>query len=202
MLFYLKKRLNALAVLLCTLLGACNTIAEITPKAAEPGIVDLAVVYTIAKGGHYSDKNTYKQLNATSLKFQVLFDSSAVYTSKSPNNQGDINKLYGFSDCGSFHHVNSARFGWRWYNNRLELLGYTYVNKQVKYELITEVAIGESILCELNVEEEQYRFTVGEKEVVLPRACSGSVNGYQLYPYFGGDETAPHEIKIKIAEVD
>lgn len=202
MYFSLNKRLLAPAVLFCVFLGACDTITEVKPKADIADSVDTAVLYTIAKGGHYSDKNTYKQLHAANLKFQVVFDSSAIYTSKATNNQGDINKLYGFSDCGTLHHVNSARFGWRWFNNRLELLAYTYVNKQVKYELITAVAINEPIHCELKAEEGQYRFIVGDKEVILPRACSGLVEGYQLYPYFGGNETAPHKITIKIAEVD
>jgi hypothetical protein len=33
----------------------------------------------------------------------------------------------------------------------------------------------------------------------MARGCSSKkANGYKLYPYFGGSETAPQEIKIKI----
>jgi hypothetical protein len=36
----------------------------------------------------------------------------------------------------------------------------------------------------------------------MDRGCSGgSLASYQLYPYFGGDETAPHDITILIDEL-
>jgi hypothetical protein len=38
--------------------------------------------------------------------------------------------------------------------------------------------------------------------VQLPRHCTGSnYTRYKLFPYFGGDEVAPHRIKIKITEL-
>jgi hypothetical protein len=42
---------------------------------------------------------------------------------------------------------------------------------------------------------------VNEKEATLPRHCSGNYTRYKLYPYFGGDELAPHKIEIKITEL-
>ena len=47
-------------------------------------------------------------------KFVVKFDSTSIYNTLIPSNQYDINKLYGFSDNDSVHHLYSARFGWRW----------------------------------------------------------------------------------------
>ncbi|UII26212.1 hypothetical protein LVD15_23395 [Fulvivirga maritima] len=47
---------------------------------------------------------------------------------------------------------------------------------------------------------EKYFFTVnGKTEVEMVRGgnCTETVN-YLLFPYFGGDETAPHDITIKI----
>ncbi|MEY4702167.1 MAG: hypothetical protein RIR96_64, partial [Bacteroidota bacterium] len=39
------------------------------------------------------------------------------------------------------------------------------------------------------------------RQVSIPRTATGSVaNGYQLYPYFGGDETAPQLITIRIKD--
>jgi hypothetical protein len=42
---------------------------------------------------------------------------------------------------------------------------------------------------------------VNGKTLFLPRHCSGTYRRYRLYPYFGGDEVAPHDITIKITEL-
>ena len=40
--------------------------------------------------------------------------------------------------------------------------------------------------------------SVDDISTVIPRACDMNYKRYYLYPYFGGDEVAPHTIKIKI----
>ena len=46
-----------------------------------------------------------------------------------------------------------------------------------------------------------YLFSVEEKSVTLPRlSTTAMAKGYRLYPYFGGDETAPHDVRIWIKE--
>ncbi|WP_462255410.1 hypothetical protein [Ferruginibacter sp.] len=48
----------------------------------------------------------------------------------------------------------------------------------------------------------EYIFKSGNITVTMPRyVTSAEVKGYQLYPYFGGDETAPAEIYILIKEL-
>ncbi|GAB3814039.1 hypothetical protein [Pontibacter rugosus] len=203
---YILSRVRVIAALglLCCALTSCETITEVTPKADATVAQTQSLgetIYTISKGSHYSDNNGYKKLSTSSLKFEATFDSTAVYKTIAANNQGDINKLYGLSDCNTSHHTNSARFGWRWYNNRLEILAYTYLNKKWQYKLLDAVPIGKPAVCEIKMEDSQYRFIMNGKEVVMPRACSGAGAGYQLYPYFGGDEVAPHAITIKIKEI-
>ncbi|MBC5991645.1 hypothetical protein [Pontibacter cellulosilyticus] len=157
-----------------------------------------SVVYTIKKGSHASTNSSFKTVKAQKLRFEVTFDSTAIYTSIKPENQFDINKLYGLSDCSSHHQVNSARIGWRWSNNQLELHAYTYKGGSRKSEFITSITLGKPAFCELNLDEGKYKFSVDGKQVELPRGCSGSTDAYQLYPYFGGDEVAPHDITIRI----
>jgi len=135
------------------------------------------------------------------MRFAVTFDSTAIYTTTNPANQGDINKLYGVSDCGSDHQTNSARFGWRWFNGKLELHAYTYLNKVRKSAYIGDIPLGKATVCELKLENEQYTFSASGHTVSLPRACNGAGAGYQLYPYFGGDEAAPHQVTIAIQEL-
>ncbi|WP_439882992.1 hypothetical protein ACSX1A_07445 [Pontibacter sp. MBLB2868] len=156
--------------------------------------------YIIMKGEH-SCNNGLKSVSTKIMRFEVTFDSSAVYQTLDPRNQGDINKLYGLSDCNSLHHTNSARFGWRWFNNRLEILAYTYTNQQRSYQFISALQVGKPTICELRFEENQYVFLVNEVKVIMPRFCTGPGEGYLLYPYFGGDEVAPHEIHITVKEL-
>ncbi|UII26213.1 hypothetical protein LVD15_23400 [Fulvivirga maritima] len=83
--------------------------------------------YTIRAGSHSSNPMP-EGFSDDELVFTALFDSSAVYKTEAEANQADINKLMGFSDCGAHHHENSARFGWRWYNDELQVFAYCYVD--------------------------------------------------------------------------
>lgn len=112
--------------------------------------------------------------------------------------EGHINKLWGFSE-GFDHQYNSARIGWAYNNGALRLYAYAY-NKGVRLSTeITAVNIGVENNCSIKLSGFNYIFTVNGVTVTLSRANStSSASGYQLYPYFGGDETAPHDIFIYI----
>lgn len=179
------------------LLSACEDL----PFERDPVAVRE---YTIGTGEHYS---TPKLLETTGLKhmaFRATFDSSARYTLSDPTQQSNINKLMGFSDCSTHHHTNSARFGWRWYNGRLEIHAYCYADSVRVHQYIGTVNIGEENLYEITATTDAYDFSInGEENVSIPRAesCNGGMN-YLLYPYFGGSVPAPHEVRIKIEMVD
>lgn len=133
------------------------------------------------------------------LDFFATFDPTAEYTTDDPANQGDINKLYGFSDCDSHHHTNSARFGWRWYDDELQIFAYTYADGIRDWEQLGVVGFGGAHHYRLESVGDQYRFSLdGGPEVVMDRGCTSTLVRYRLYPYFGGDETAPHDIRIHI----
>ncbi|MDX2306361.1 MAG: hypothetical protein NW226_26365 [Microscillaceae bacterium] len=156
--------------------------------------------YIIRQGTHRS-VNSFEFVNSTQFRFEVIFDSSAVYKTRNPENQADINKLYGFSDCFSSHQENSTRFGWRWYQNRLELHAYCYKNGERISEFITAIDLHRAYICEINLSEQKYIFKLNGVTREVPRTCAGNGLGYKLYPYFGGDETAPHDIIIKIRDL-
>lgn len=80
------------------LIVSCQKTVNETVKetVVTPPNPVAAVLYTIQKGQQYCDKNTYTPVSINELKFKVKFDSSAIYTTVNPSNQGDINKLYGF----------------------------------------------------------------------------------------------------------
>jgi len=173
-------------------------VAENQTQFISPEFVE----YKILKGNHFAERITYKQLHQSELRFQVVFDSSAIYNNIKPENQYDINKLYGFSDCSTIHHENSARFGWRWNGRAIEIHAYWY-NDSIRYDkFLDTVSIGNTHEFSIKLLPEQYGFEIKKETRFVPRHCGSAITeGYQLFPYFGGDETAPHDISIRIKEL-
>lgn len=188
-----------------------DAAGEVGPEIREATIAHEArkvkptayTTYLIRAGQHSSTNNSFKSVRTNTMRFEAIFDQSAIYTSIDPVNQWDINKLYGMADCSSSHQTNSARFGWRWVDNQLEIHGYVYHNGNRASAFISTVELDMAYTYELKLEGNNYIFRVNGAEVILPRGCSSSTgNGYQLYPYFGGDEVAPHDITIKIRNLN
>lgn len=204
----MKKKLIIVSLAVFSL-AACtksvdNIISSIPVKGAIAATADSSqfIKYTILKGQEYCDKSTYEAVKYDQLSFIVKFDSSAIYKTVNPENQNDINKLFGFSDNNAAHHEFSARFGWRWSNNALRLFGYIYNNSVMSNRELGTVAIGSENNCSIKVSDSTYIFTVNNKSVTMPRASKTvKAEGYKLYPYFGGDEMAPHAISIWIKEL-
>jgi len=141
------------------------------------------------------------------MNFVAKFDSSAIYPAviTDYNHAYDVNKLWGFSE-GINNQYNSARIGWRWLNDELQLFAYVYVNgtllrDPISYDppFIKSVVIGSEINCRIAIAGGSYIFTVDGVVVQTARgATGGKYSGYQQYPYFGGNLTAPHLINIYI----
>lgn len=164
--------------------------------------VNSYVDYRIRKGEHYCDSNKLALVEYSELKFAAKFDSTAIYTTAAAYNQYDINKLYGFSDNNAAHQDYSARFGWRWSDHALRIFSYVYNSGVRLSKELATVQIGEENNYSIKVESGYYVFSVGSTTDTVGRASKGGkASGYKLYPYFGGDETAPHEIHIFIKDL-
>jgi hypothetical protein len=158
--------------------------------------------FTIAKGAQNADINGYKRVETSELNFVVRFDSSAIYQTSNPANQNDINKLFGFSDNNAEHLQYSARFGWNWGKEGLKLHAYVYNNGVRTTRLLGIVPVGADQQCSIKVTEGTYIFSLNGSTETLPRESTApQALGYKLYPYFGGDEVAPHNITIYIKEL-
>jgi hypothetical protein len=157
--------------------------------------------YVIEEGKHSSTTKA-TLVSGSSMFFEAIFDESAIYETVDASNQADINKLMGFSDCTSHHHSNSARFGWRWYDDELQIHAYTYANGTRSYELLGSVEVDTIDSYRIEIDADRYLFTFDGTTTEMDRGCSSSSSiKYQLYPYFGGDETAPHDITIQVEEL-
>lgn len=197
------KAMILLAVAAFSFVGCNKAAKKIFDKTTSPSVSGQFVKYTIKKGNQYCDGNVYKAIETNEMSFVAKFDSSAIYETQSAENQYDINKLYGFSDNNADHHQYSARFGWRWSANALRLFAYVYNNGAVTSKELATVNIGSEINCSIKITPTNYLFTVNGITTQLPRmAATEKAKGYQLYPYFGGDEVAPHQVNIWIKDVE
>ncbi len=156
--------------------------------------------YTIKEGKHRSTY-AYNTTKKDTFNWSVIFDSSAIYTTQDSLNQYDINKLIGWSDCSENHMDYSIRFGWRWLNDSLEIHWFRHQYGNFEFNKIKSINLCEPHEYYLYFGDTQYTLCVDGDCVDLDRTCSNDYKKYKLYPYFGGQETAPHDIKIKIKNI-
>ncbi len=182
-----------------------------------PAPVTGYTLYTIPQGGHYCDKSTIKSVSTQEMKFNAIFDASAIYTSVTPINQYDVNKLWGFSE-GLSNQYNSCRIGWSWNDGAiggvnqigttaLRLSAYAYVQGVRNIKEIAVVPLNTPIWCSIKPSGASYICTVSytvsgvtnKFSATVPRGTTATTaSGYQQFPYFGGNETAPHPVYIFI----
>jgi hypothetical protein len=187
-----KKKLQWLKAILFCVAGICQTAEAI------------ARIYRIRQGDHFAI-GTF-QVNewfiGKKLRFQAKFDPSNIYTLP-PGDQADSNKLFGFSDCGRYAGNSSARIGWRWFRNRLEITAVAhYEGNWHLYEIlgVADLTTIHDFEIELSPDRAHYRFRFDHgPPVEMKRDCdSESMWGYVLYPYFGGNLTAPHDMELSV----
>ena len=165
--------------------------------SCEQAPSELMEVFVIRAGNHYADQRQMESLQSNSLFFKARFDSTAIYDFESAYWQDSKNKLLGFSDCNSLHHVNSARYAWQWNNNQLEIYAYCYVQGVRNEAFLGTVAIGETATYLLEINPHAYVFTFKDKRLEIERKSDCNVGVYQmLWPYFGGQIPAPHDVRI------
>jgi hypothetical protein len=193
-------RFCTLTILFSLLFISCNKNKKHSIIKNQNNSKDVFIDYLIKSGNNFCENDSIVILDyIDSLNFMVIFDSSCIYTNVDPTNQFDINKLMGFSDCGTHHQVNSARFGWNWLEGSIHIYAYCYNNEIRDFKLLDTVSLNTPYLLKMYLRDNQYCFSLKNKEYTMSRHCSDNkIFGYQLFPYFGGDETAPHNILIKI----
>lgn len=147
------------------------------------------------------------------LRYEVEFTESCRYRFGTEDD-ADVNKLFGiaFITWGSFwfviknlfkgkfkalHHYNSIRRGWRpdMLSGRIEMIDYRYVN-------------GERIIQYSYSIDVNQKYSVSLKKIgdlwlldgVLYKAPN-TLLCYELRPYFGGNNPAPHDMEIKMKRI-
>lgn len=162
--------------------------------------------YIIKEGKHSSGIHIRPCINTHNMERTVIFNSSASYMF-GDENDFDINKLFGFSR--GMHKDNSARFGWRYNQEKkaIDIFAYVYRDGKLIMEWdqdihICTVKFNQRIEMRLSLYHGGYIFQVNDGSVkyskIVYRGSILPLWGYYLYPYFGGNKTAPHDITIDI----
>jgi hypothetical protein len=169
--------------------------------------------YVIKAGNHYNTSLLktlpFISLSNHSVKFFISFDSNCEYE-LADYNQGDVNKLFGFTYGIKGDHWNSARFGWRWSRSGkcIELLAYTYSNgvknwdSQLRYPVVASVGLNEVIELEIVADKDTYYFYATKKGedkklITVTHDAGFQLFGFSLGFYFGGEKTIDHDCSIK-----
>ena len=143
------------------------------------------------------------------INIKVKFDKSCLYDPL--DNEHDINKLWGMGFV--HHHKNSARFGWRCMtigkNKIIEIHAYCYIDGKRVSEKLIECMPNEWVELDLDVLKDRYQFKAqnidGERALkFIPKGDTRFLQlfTYKLFPYFGGNNAAPHDMEMTIIETE
>jgi len=165
-------------------------------------------IYTIKKDKHSSGFN-FGFTRRNIIRFNAILFDSCLYDIKD-NDDYDINKLFGFS-TSYFHHKNSARIGWRCNaSKQIELFAYAYVSGERYTTYLGIVDVNTDFECIIVDTENEYLFNVRVSEfyendiqnkvynATIKKNKDWFIFHYHLFPYFGGNKTAPHTMKFLI----
>ena len=159
-------------------------------------------VYTIPAGEHSSGSFLNHPDNSR-ISFQIILDESAYYETEIPENQHDVNKIYGMSDFGLRHQKYSIRLGWRYLKNELQLCWLRHEEGRHSSATIRTIEPGVIYDATIDIKTFYYVIVIDNDTTLVRRRPEGNwglIRRYYLYPYFGGNEYAPHDITIKIKE--
>ena len=136
------------------------------------------------------------------LYFQVRFRSDARYTTATPSNQYDWNKLLGFTT--NRIHKNSLRLGWRWNPTRAKFdLGfYGYRDSVRTMPELTSVDADTWVDVHIHFSDTRMAITadgVTHEETGAMGVDWGPISTWLMRTaYFGGDEKSPQTMHIDV----
>jgi hypothetical protein len=158
--------------------------------------MEQMVNYLIKKGKHDSGFHVHLTME-NQLTADAILTDSCIYDLNDPQLQSDTNKLFGLSD-NLYHEWDSARIGWRFYENKLEVMGYSRVDGQHYEQHLAFVEPNVSYRYSVKILDGEYQYWINDQCITHLRTSKYNFVRYWLYPYFGGTSVAPHDILIKL----
>ena len=138
------------------------------------------------------------------VRFKVLFPSSAAYKTSSASHQSDSNKVMGIS-TGRIHET-SVRLGWAWdpAASKVQLRFYGYLNGQRAMDELIKVPLDQWVEVELGLSNSAMfvRANAARVEKKHDFKFRGTTTTVVLRTaYFGGEETAPQEVVVRVKDI-
>ena len=155
--------------------------------------------YTIRAGMHEAGfrVQTYQ---SPVLEFDAVFDESAIYEKQGQKEQEELNVLFGFSGRVSFQHVNNARFEWRWLDGDLQVFATARIDDKTVSMFAGCAKAHEPSRFRIEKKAMGFVFFMDNNPPVKiqgPNVDSNSFS-YLLFPHFGKEQPAPHDVNISI----
>lgn len=158
--------------------------------------------YRIRQGSHRALPFSFGiYWDKKSMSRKIIFNEDCRYDLDGED-QLDWNKLFGLGYLWSLH-TDSARFGWRYKKEKdcIEIAAYAYVGGERIMEYIGDIEIGVEAELTLTIQPDFYNFDFSQEGyadfVTIPKTTNKKIS-YKLGLYFGGNKTAPHEMKVTI----
>ena len=159
--------------------------------------------YKIKEGKHFSGFRVSPTYNKNVSIYEVIFTKNCIYDLNNTD-QMDVNKLFGLSYM--YHHTNSARFGWRAEGNKIQISAYCYRDGERYMKDMCLVDTDKTYSMIITNIGDYYEFEI--KDTTSPLYSYAKISkpktpkiGYKLWPYFGGNESAPHDVKILMKKI-
>ena len=165
--------------------------------------------YTIKKGNHYCSANIFQKIGGIGWnirKFSLRFTmrSSCWWAPMRNNDDHDQNKLTGMV-YGLNVHGNSVRLTWVpdfEAKGMIRISGYVYDKKttdpKFTTKYITTVPVEQPVMATFENLGSEYEITVNGISIRMDNVHGDPKLCYRLYPYFGGNNTAPQDMVIDI----
>ncbi len=166
------------------------------------------MIYTIKQGRHYSNILNPNRLwvgyGVHHIDFSFQFLNNPCYVLGNEDDW-DINKLFGIS-FGPEHHKNSFRIGWRPTNdNMISLHSYYYNHGTRKDSFIYAINYNSVVDGGITIDREAGKITtwisVNGNSVwskIDFNFDDVSLWSFRLFPYFGGNARATHDIHLSL----
>ncbi len=143
----------------------------------------------------------YLGLKTRVITYRFNFASSCLYNlpynpnTDEENDNGDINKLIGFSHLHV--HRNSQRFGWNcnWNEQKINIFSYFYKNKIRNDKLLQSINTKEDIEVTHILTKGLVRYYINDV-FMCKNEIPKIIIGYKNFSYFGGTKKAPHIMQI------
>ncbi len=166
--------------------------------------------YLIKQGNHYCNVSIFERLfsigtNVKRIFFSFKLHPECWWSPARNSDDNDLNKLYGLSFGLNSDHSNSVRLAWKpdfKVNNKIDIYGYIYDEKQTDPKqtslYITSVQAGADCMAMITNNGDKYEFMVNSVNAEMPNTHPDPGLCFRLFPYFGGNNTAPHNMTIEI----